>query len=193
MFNQQRRWWMGRVLAPVVLAGVVMWSADHLGCGQAAETAEKAPRPLSPAAAKLVGAWRLVSIEERDAEGKLVTPLDYGPEPIGLLIYDASGRMAAQAMRRSRAKLPGDDVHRAPPEQAKAAFVGYNAYFGTFEVDESKGLVIHRVEGSMIPNWEGSEQRRQFTLAGDKLILEPPAFEAQGQKRSRKLTWERVR
>lgn len=145
------------------------------------------------AAARLVGAWRLVSIEERDAEGKLVTPLDYGPEPIGLLIYTATGQMSAQAMRRGRARLPSDDVHLAPPEQAKAALVGYNAYFGTFEVRPQEGLVIHHVEGSMIPNWEGGEQRRRFTLTGDRLILEPPAIQAAGQKRVRRLTWERVK
>ena len=44
----------------------------------------------------------------------------------------------------------------------------------------------------MIPNWEGGQQFRKFTLAGDRLILEPPAIQAAGQKRVRRLTWERV-
>ena len=143
--------------------------------------------------AQLVGAWRLVSIEERDADGKRVTPLDYGPEPIGLLIYTATGQMSAQAMRRGRPHLPSDDVHLAPPEQAKAALVGYNAYFGTFEVRAKEGLIIHHVQGSMIPNWEGGQQLRRFTLTGDRLVLEPPAIQAAGQKRVRRLTWERVK
>ena len=34
-------------------------------------------------AAGLIGTWALVSIEERNAKGEHVTPLDYGPEPIG--------------------------------------------------------------------------------------------------------------
>jgi hypothetical protein len=142
----------------------------------------------------LVGTWKLVSIDERDASGRQVVPLDYGPEPIGLLMYDATGHMSAQAMRRGRARLPAtDDVHQATPEQAKAAFVGYNAYFGTYTVDERQSLVVHHVEGSMIPNWEGSAQRRRYTIVGDKLILEPPEFQAAGQQRSRRLTWQRVR
>jgi hypothetical protein len=145
------------------------------------------------AATGLVGAWRLVSIDERDAQGKRVTPLDYGAEPIGLLIYTATGQMSAQAMRRGRARLPSDDVHLAPPEQAKAALVGYNAYFGTFEVRPREGLVIHHVEGSMIPNWEGGEQPRRFTLTGDRLILEPPTIQAAGQAHTRRLTWERIK
>jgi hypothetical protein len=141
----------------------------------------------------LVGTWKLVSIEERRANGELVTPLDYGPDPIGLLIYDATGRISVHAMRRGRPKLPSDDVHLAPPEQAKAAFTGYNAYFGTYEVDEKQGIVIHHVQGSLIPNWEGSDQRRRFILDGDRLILIPPEIQAAGEKRTRRLTWERVK
>ncbi len=144
------------------------------------------------AAKKLIGTWKLVSIEERDADGKLTVPLDYGPNAVGLLMYDATGHMSAQAMRRGRAKLPSDDVHVTTPEQAKAAFTGYNGYFGTYEVIESESIVIHRVEGSMIPNWEGGDQRRKFTISGDKLILEPPPIQAAGAKRVRQLTWERV-
>ena len=148
--------------------------------------------PSPPAASRLVGTWKLVSIEEHDASGKLVEPVDFGPEPAGMLTYDASGHMAAQAMRRGRPRLSSEDVHRATPAEAKTAFVGYAAYFGTYEVRESKGLVIHHVEGSLLPNWEGGEQRRKFTLSGDKLILEPPPFKANGEKHSRRLTWQRV-
>jgi endonuclease/exonuclease/phosphatase family metal-dependent hydrolase len=163
-----------------------------------AEKAKPAAERTKPAAKKpatasqLVGAWKLVSIDERRADGQRVTPADYGPEPIGLLIYDASGYMSAQAMRRGRGKLPSDDVHLAPPQQTKEAFVGYNAYFGKYEVREAEGIVIHHVEGSMIPNWEGGAQRRRFTLEGDKLILEPPPFDAAGEKRTRRLTWQRL-
>jgi len=149
-------------------------------------------RPGGPSSSKLVGTWKLVSIEERDAEGRLVTPLDYGPEPIGMLMYDAMGHMSVHAMRRGRPPLASDDVHLATPEQAKVAFTGYGAYFGTYTVDERAGLVIHHVQGSLIPNWEGSEQRRRFTISGDKLVLEPPAIRAAGEKRTRRLTWQRL-
>ena len=145
------------------------------------------------AGAKLVGTWKLVAIEERDEKGKLAVPLDYGANPVGLLIYTADGHMAAQAMRTNRQALPSDDVHLVPAEQAKAAFTGYNGYFGTYEVIEGQNIVIHHVQGSMIPNWVGGDQRRKFTLIGDKLILEPPAIQAAGAKRVRKLTWQRVR
>jgi hypothetical protein len=158
------------------------------------QLAESATGPASQpgARSRLVGTWRLVSIEERDAGGQVVTPMDYGPNPVGILIYDATGHMSVHAMRRGRPRLDSDDVHRATPEQAKAAFVGYNGYFGTYEVDEQAGVVIHYVEGGLIPNWEGGQQRRRFTLSGDTLILQPPPIQAAGQARTRRLTWQRI-
>jgi len=183
-----RRWLLSRGLAPLAVAACLALSmAESAEQGPAAEPAAK-----GSAASRLVGTWKLVAIEERDADGKLAVPKDYGPEPIGVLMYDATGHMSVHAMRRNRPRLPSDDVHLAPADLAKTAFVGYGAYFGAYDVDERQGIVTHRVEGSLIPNWEGSQQRRRFTLTGDKLILEPPAIQAGGEKRTRRLTWQRV-
>jgi Lipocalin-like domain len=165
-----------------------------LGAGTAAaEKAADAGPPRNPGSGKLVGTWKLVSIDERRASGERVVPLDYGPEPLGLIMYDAAGYMSAQAVRRGRPKLDSDDIHRATPEQAKTAFVGYNAYFGTYEVREREGVVIHHVVGGLNPNWEGGQQFRRFQISGDTLVLEPPEFTANGEKRTRRLTWQRVR
>src|SRR3990167_5303780 len=112
------------------------------------------PRATAAARNPLVGTGKPVSSEERAASGKPVTPLDYGPNPVGILMYDDTGHMSVHAMRRGRPRLGSDDIHRATPEQAKAAFVGYNGYFGTYEVDQRAGVVIHHVEGSLIPDWE---------------------------------------
>lgn len=174
-----------QILGVLLAAAVSVLVPLAVPCASSAE--------LSASAKRLVGTWKLVAIEERDASGKVVVPLDFGADAVGILTYDASGHMAAQAGRRGRPRLETEDVHRAPAEQAKAAFTGYAAYFGTYEVNERERIVIHHVEGSLLPNWEGGDQRRKFTFAGDKLILEPPAFQAQGEKRARRLTWQRVR
>lgn len=183
--NRMRAWW-SILWAPAAL----LVSLDPLLAKE--PPVQQGPVSSSPVASPLVGTWKLVAIEERDSNGRLVVPLDYGPNPVGLLIYDSTGHMSVHAMRRGRPKLDSDDVHKASPEQAKAAFTGYNGYFGTYQVEEKKSLVIHHVEGGLIPNWEGGQQRRRFTISGNKLILEPPEFQAAGQKRTRRLTWERV-
>ncbi len=176
---------------PAYQAGAPAAIAYGNGEAAAGSLDAQAARQTDPRS-KLFGVWKLVCIEERDDQGRLVEPLDYGSNPIGMLIYYPSGHMSVHAMRRGRAKLPSDDLHSAPAEAAKAALVGYNAYFGTFEVDAQKGVVIHHVEGAMIPNWEGSKQVRRFTLQDDKLVLEPPQFQAAGQQRTRRLTWQRI-
>jgi hypothetical protein len=48
----------------------------------------------------LVGSWRLVSYEDRDAAGAVVYP--YGRSPAGLLkMYDPTGHMAIQIMKQA--------------------------------------------------------------------------------------------
>ena len=175
----------------VVSLGLLAWPVSA-GAADAEPSGAEASKPRVSAARQLVGTWKLIAIDERDASGARVVPLDYGPEPIGLLMYDASGNMSVHAMRRGRPRLASEDVHSTTPEQAKAAFVGYGAYFGTYTVDEQAGIVTHHVQGALNPNWEGSDQRRRFTISGDKLTLEPIDFQAAGNKRTRRLIWQRL-
>ncbi len=121
-----KRHWTGLSLLLAVSFSLPSWStaaaaADASSGGAAAAE----PKPLSSVAQQLVGTWKLIAIDERDTNGIRVVPLDYGPDPIGLLMYDASGRMSVHAMRRGRPKLASDVAHSATPEQALAAFLWY--------------------------------------------------------------------
>ena len=59
---------------------------------------------------RLLEAWRLVTWEERTDRG-LGYPL--GPDAIGQISYDASGRMSAQLARHSQARFIGEDWREA--------------------------------------------------------------------------------
>src|SRR6266566_6309407 len=48
-------------------------------------------------ACKVVGTWRLISIEATRLNGEVIH--NWGQNPTGLIIYDSSGRMAVQFMR----------------------------------------------------------------------------------------------
>ena len=96
------------------------------------------------AAKRLIGTWRLVSYLRNGQ------PLpNEGPRPTGLIYYDATGHMAAQVMPdRDR---PGW-TNRAPtPDEAKAAVLGYVAYFGTYSVNERDSTVTHHHLGRRNP------------------------------------------
>jgi hypothetical protein len=112
----------------------------------------QAPQP------SLVGTWRFVEITDIDSTG---TPIQYyGEKPCGFIIYTATGQVSVHI-----AKCPGPDL--SPPELAAT----YNGYFGTYTVNESRGLVTHQVEGGSAPDYIGTTQPRPFKLAGDTLTL----------------------
>jgi len=69
---------------------------------------------VKPALPALVGTWKIVSYEDRDAADVVVYP--YGETPAGLLIYDATGHMAVQLMKTPPPDVASDDwdpVHSA--------------------------------------------------------------------------------
>ncbi len=63
---------------------------------------------------KFIGAWRLVSAEFR-AEDGAIAESPYGPEPQGLLMYDAQSSMSApmKSKRHSRAITPTMDATKS--------------------------------------------------------------------------------
>jgi hypothetical protein len=86
-------------------------------------------------------------------------------------MYDASGAVSAQLMRREQAPFRDEDWRNATDEEKAGAWSGYFAYFGTFTVDEAAGAVIHHVEGSAFPNLVGTQQVRQCSFDGGRLSL----------------------
>jgi hypothetical protein len=129
------------------------------------------------------GAWRVVSVEDRNPDGSLSYP--YGAEPAGLLLYDETGRMSVQIMRRDRAPFSSNDWDEISAEEIRSAIEGVTAFFGTYEIDEAEATIIHRVEGHLLPNSVGKELKRGYEFSGNLLILKPSA--------TRRVIWERIR
>jgi len=138
---------------------------------------------------ELAGAWRLVSYRIERSAGGSTQPL--GPDPAGLLVYGPGDAMSVQMMRRGRPAFAVLDPRRGTPGEVAAAFGGYLAYAGTFEVHADAGFVVHRIEIAWFPNWEGSEQKRFFELAGDRLTLRSPPWARSGVTSAGVLVWER--
>jgi hypothetical protein len=68
-----------------------------------------------------------------------------------------------------RPRFRTDDRASASLEEKAAAFDGFVAYAGRYEVAED--LLRHRVEVSSFPNWVGGELVRRHEIAGDHLTL----------------------
>jgi hypothetical protein len=143
-------------------------------------------------AARFNGAWRLLSAEYRTLVGAPVNS-PWGLQPSGLLMYDPDGNMAAQLGRSERAHFAGGDPLLGTPEEIRAAFESYAAYWGRYEIDTSAGTVTHLVMQSLFPNWTGSRQVRYYRFEGDRLILSTPPIRRGGNQIKGVLVWERVK
>lgn len=139
---------------------------------------------------QFIGTWKLVSSEIRLSDGQLIYPL--GRDAVGRITYDTSGHMSCQLTRLDRPAFSSGDQWSGTPEETKSAFEGCVAYFGTYEVNEEKGTVTHHVEGSLFPNWVGTDQRRFFEFSGDRLTLTTPPIPAGGQQATALLIYERL-
>jgi len=140
--------------------------------------------------AKLVGTWKLVSLESRSSSGKVTYP--YGRDPFGMLMFDSGGNMSVLLMRRDRPKFTSSDMMKGTAEEVKTAFEGFAAYCGKYEVDEKKGTFTSHVEGSWFPNWVGTDQLRLFKRSGDQLQATTPLIQVGGEQLTLRFIWKRV-
>lgn len=137
---------------------------------------------------QIIGVWKLVSFKEQQPDGTVVYPM--GRDVIGYIAYDSSGHMSVQLMRPNLQKFASNDPLTATPEEKRAAFEGYLAYWGTYTVNEEESSVIHYLEGSLVPNWVGTDRKRFFEISGSQLTLTFPIADGQG---SSLLIWERFK
>jgi len=140
---------------------------------------------------QLVGTWRLVSRVVSLEDGTTVQDPGLGKTPTGYLIYDSSGHMAAQLMRPDRS-MAIDCVTSGPaPSDNSQSVNGYDAYFGTYTIDETSHTVTHHLEGALAAADVGKNLVREFQLSGDKLTI-IVRTNSPKEKQIRTLTWERV-
>jgi hypothetical protein len=101
---------------------------------------------------RLIGAWRLASIAGPD--GKLMTTA----VPIGMLIYTRDGHMSVQLMYpKSASALSNEYVQN-----------GYEASFGSYDINDATHTVTHHVQGSNTRDLlVGKDLPRVYQLSSD--------------------------
>jgi hypothetical protein len=129
-----------------------------------------------PTRQQLIGAWRLVSIDFSGPNGPIVDPF-YQTDSMGIIVYDSSGWMSVQIAAPHRPKLEVPAL-RAPSTTTRslsrrkaAAFDTYYSYYGTWSLDEERGVVTHHVMSSLIPAETGRTYAQDVTLEDGRLIF----------------------
>jgi hypothetical protein len=145
---------------------------------------------LSTLATHLIGTWRLVSREDRNAAGERRIDPGLGADPVALLVFDMAGNFAAQFMRRDRSSGEVAVATRVGANNSTAVN-GYDAYFGKYTVNEASGLVTTTLQGSLSPEDVGSVFTREMQVDGNSLTIRLATTSADGEPVTRTLIWER--
>jgi hypothetical protein len=87
-------------------------------------------------------------------------------------MYTADGHMAYLRMRSLGPAFASGNLDGATPEEKIAAFDNFQAYCGTYEVQDH--TVVHHVEASSVPNIVGTDLVRTFSIDGDELKVTTP-------------------
>lgn len=138
----------------------------------------------------LPGTWQLVSREDRDRRGQLVDEPSLGRDPVALLYYDRAGHFAAQFMKRDR-RGPSADPVAAGPNNSRSQG-GYDAYFGSYEINERDGTVTQRLLGALSQENVGLVVTRTMQVEGDTLTITLETTGANREPVTRTLIWRRV-
>jgi Lipocalin-like domain len=118
---------------------------------------------------RLIGTWRLVSAGTFRSDGKFEPYPEYGPNPIGYLMYDTTGHMCVSLANPNHPHWANSEK---PTDAEKlGSYDVFFAYCGGYEVLEKESRVIHRPEVGSWPHYIGTDQSRNFRLEGDRLIL----------------------
>ena len=107
---------------------------------------------------KLIGAWHLVHIDALGPDGH--API---PQPKGMLIYTRDGHMSVQLMYPASENTLSNEY----------VLNGYEASFGSYDIDETAQTVTHHVQGSNTRDLlVGKDLPRVYEFTADgKLVI----------------------
>jgi len=108
---------------------------------------------------RFVGGWRLAWLEEPDDKGAV-----HKADCTGLLVFTRDGHMSVQVMYHNSQAAP----QSGPVQYAQG---GYEASFGTYQINESTHTFTFHVGGAMVRSFIGKDLPRTYELSGKQLIV----------------------
>jgi hypothetical protein len=122
-------------------------------------------QPAKTLRERLVGTWTFVIAEITTADGQKTLP--FGDKPKGMLIFTADGHFSQVHVAGDLPKIASNNRLAGTTEDNKAIVHGSLALFGTYEVDEDKGKLTFKIEGSTFPNLAGWAKTRTIDALSD--------------------------
>ncbi|HEY2397148.1 MAG TPA: lipocalin-like domain-containing protein [Rudaea sp.] len=154
------------------------------------DTASPARNRQERLSERVVGTWQLRSRVDMTSAGERCPEPTLGEDPIALVFFDRAGNFAAQFMRRDGSTaMP---IATASGTNNTRAVGGYDAYFGTYTVDEQSSVVTTTLTGAIAREHVGAVLTRAMRVDGDILTITLDTSTPDGRPVTRTLTWSRV-
>jgi hypothetical protein len=131
------------------------------------EVAARSPQDV-PNHNPLVGAWKLVSLEEPGADGQR-----HKADCDGMFVFTRDGKASVQVMYRNA--------------QTGSAYAqgGYEASYGSYRIDDSSTFTFH-IEGALVRTLIGKDLKRAYEISGRRLTVK-----STNPNEHWKVVWER--
>jgi hypothetical protein len=124
--------------------------------------------------------WTLISgkVERGGKEVRLIVPSFQG-----FLMFDNNDHFLIVITRSGLSK--------SASKENKATLQRSIGCFGTYSINDADHTINAHIEGSTFPKWTGTDQKRVFTVAGDKLTWTNSS--PSGGVGAAQLVWKRVK
>jgi Lipocalin-like domain len=132
--------------------------------------------------------WTLISCRiQRDGREVRLT----APRLQGFLVFDSNDHFLIALMRSGVLKPASNSSNAGTVGENKAPLQRSIACFGTYSINDAEHTINAHIERSSFPKWIGTDQKRFFIVAGDKLKwTNSPRSSGAG---TAELVWKRVR
>lgn len=102
---------------------------------------------------RLVGPWKLVSLEEASTDGQV-----HKADCNGMFVFTSDGKASVQVMYRNA--------------QTGSAYAqgGYEASYGSYHIDDSSTFTFH-IDGALVRTLIGKDLKRAYEISGNRLIV----------------------
>ncbi|MEP6573437.1 MAG: lipocalin-like domain-containing protein [Gemmatimonadota bacterium] len=148
------------------------------------------PPPSSDLAHAIIGLWSLTSRRDYRADGEIIVDPIMGADPLGLLAFGPT-QFSAQFMRRDRSTI-GAAVSGPIGANNSGSVGGYDAYFGTYSLDQAAGSISIRLEGALTPANIGLSLTRDVRVNGSGLTIRLSTTATDGTPVERVLNFSRA-
>ena len=130
------------------MKSLLLLSLMLVSAGVAAQSADE-PRNQD----RLVGAWKLVSLEDPSPDGQL-----HKADCTGMFVFTRDGMAAVQVMYRNA--------------QSGSAYAqgGYEASYGSYRIESSSTFTFH-IDGALVRTLIGKNLKRAYEISDDRLTV----------------------